>query len=133
MGFDPVADMVMLQQLRDIIKGAFRMRLVHILIAAACLLFLTDAVRAEDKAGNKTAEEYLKQGLVAYEKGAIEEARSLYGKACDGGVAEGCYNLGVMHDVGHGGPKNFEKAKAYAQKACTLGRQKACDILKQTP
>ena len=52
-----------------------------------------------------------------YEKGEgvekdLSKASQLYKKACDGGVTEGCYNLGVFYENGIGLTQNFSKSKA---------------------
>ena len=66
-------------------------------------------------------------GNEAYEKGDYQKAAQLYQKACDGGIAEGCYNLGVLYADGQGVRQNFSTAKQYYGKACDLGLQLGCD------
>jgi uncharacterized protein len=68
------------------------------------------------------------QGLAAYNAGQFESARVLYGKACDGGVAGSCANLGLMLKQGEGGAKDLAKAKEKFAKACQLGLKEACGI-----
>ena len=66
-------------------------------------------------------------GKEAYNKGDYQKAAQLYQKACDGGDAEGCYNLGVLYADGQGVRQNFSTAKQYYGKACDLGLQLGCD------
>ena len=66
-------------------------------------------------------------GDEAYEKGDYQKAAQLYQKACDGGDAGGCYNLGVLYHNGQGVRQNFSTAKQYFGKACDLGLQLGCD------
>lgn len=66
-------------------------------------------------------------GIEAYEKGDYQKAAELYKKACDGGAASGCYNLGFLYQKGQGVGQNFSTAKQYYGKACDLGLQFGCD------
>ena len=66
-------------------------------------------------------------GNEAYEKGDYQKAAQLYQKACDGGIAEGCFGLGVLYENGKGIRQNFSTAKQYYSKACDLGLQLGCD------
>ena len=70
-------------------------------------------------------------GNEAYNKGDYQKAAQLYQKACDGGGAEGCYNLGVCYEDGQGVKQNFSTAKQYYGKACDLGLQLGCDDYKK--
>lgn len=59
------------------------------------------------------------------------KAATLFRKACDGGDAQGCYNLGVYYD-GHKAVANGgAKAVALYRKACAGGDEDACG--KATP
>ncbi len=53
-------------------------------------------------------------------------AAALELRACTGGNARACSNLGLMHNNGDGVPKDRAKALDYLQKACDLGLQTAC-------
>ena len=66
-------------------------------------------------------------GNEAYNKGDYQKAAQLYQKACDSGVAEGCFNLGALYGNGQGVKQNFSTAKQYCGKACDLGIQIGCD------
>ena len=66
-------------------------------------------------------------GNEAYEKGDYQKAAQLYQKTCDSGIAEGCYNLGLLYGNGQGVRQNFSTAKQYYGKACDLGLQLGCD------
>jgi uncharacterized protein len=57
------------------------------------------------------------------------QARVLYAKACNGGDAAGCYNLGLMHANGEGGAVDYAQAQIYMRKACDLGQTQACEVL----
>lgn len=48
-------------------------------------------------------------------------------KACTGGNAEGCYNLGVMQLRGYGVPVDKAKAKAFFTQGCKMGMQQSCE------
>ena len=62
-------------------------------------------------------------GDEAYNKGDYQKAAQLHQKACDGGNAVGCYNLGVLYK----NSQSFSTAKQYYGKACDLGLQLGCD------
>ncbi|WP_103569977.1 tetratricopeptide repeat protein [Campylobacter concisus] len=68
-------------------------------------------------------------GDEAYEKGDYQKAAQLYQKACDGGDAGGCYNLGVLYDNGQGVNRDYQKAAQLYQKACDGGGAKGCSSL----
>ena len=61
----------------------------------------------------------------------LARAAELYKKACDGGNATGCYNLGVYYENGAGGlPKDLGQAAELFKKACDQNDQFACERLK---
>lgn len=53
-------------------------------------------------------------------------AATFYRKACDGGDAEGCYELGVLYDEAKGVPFDHELRTALFARACKGGFEKAC-------
>lgn len=53
-------------------------------------------------------------------------AASLELRACNGGNARACANLGLMHKNGDGVPRDAAKALEYLRKACDLGLADAC-------
>jgi len=53
-------------------------------------------------------------------------ARTYLTMACDGGVAAGCHNLGVLWADGHGGTKDAARARALYKQACSLGHHLGC-------
>ena len=57
------------------------------------------------------------------------KAVELYTKACDGGEAVGCSNLGVMFEKGEGVKQDKFKAVALYTKACDGGRASGCSNL----
>lgn len=58
-----------------------------------------------------------------------ERARQLWEKACAGGNAQSCSNLGLMHNTGDGVPKDRARALTYLKQACDLGLPNACVVL----
>jgi hypothetical protein len=54
---------------------------------------------------------------------------SLYAKACDGGAAEDCANLGTMYYNGLGVAQDFPRAASLYTKACDAGNAEVCNIL----
>ena len=73
------------------------------------------------------SKDLVESGKEAYNKGDYQKAVELYQKACDGGAALGCYNLGFLYENGQGVGQNFSTAKQYYGKACDLGLQFGCD------
>ena len=65
-------------------------------------------------------------GDEAYEKGDYQKAAQLYQKTCDSGIAEGCYNLGVLYADGQGVRQDYQKATQLYQKACDGGDAGGC-------
>jgi len=53
------------------------------------------------------------------------KAAQLHKKACDGGDAGGCYDLGTTYESG----ADRDKAAPLHQKACSGGRTEACEAL----
>ena len=49
-------------------------------------------------------------GKEAYNKGDYQKADELLQKACDGGEALGCSNLGLLYQDGRGVNKDYQKA-----------------------
>ena len=54
------------------------------------------------------------------------KAVELYTKACDGGNADGCTNLGVMYVNGEGVKLDKKRALALYGKACDLKNEQGC-------
>ena len=50
-------------------------------------------------------------GFEQYKKGNNEQAIEIFKKACDGGYAQGCKNLGVSYYDGKGVVKDLSKGK----------------------
>jgi len=65
-------------------------------------------------------------GMNAYNNGNKQKAINLFGKACDGGFIDGCYNLGIMYDNGDGVRQDKRKAKELFGKACDGGDMGGC-------
>ena len=73
------------------------------------------------------SEDLFELGIEAYKKGDYQKAAELYQKACDGGSADGCSNLGVLYAKGRGANQDYQKAAELYQKACDLGDRLGCD------
>ena len=56
-------------------------------------------------------------------------AASLFQKACDGGAAIGCKNLGVCFHEGKGVTQDLSRAAVFLEKACDGGLVEGCGIL----
>ena len=68
---------------------------------------------------------YLQKDTIAQEK---EEGLRLYNKACELKHASACYILALIYETGDVGMlQDKNRAKIYHQKACDLGKSKACE------
>ena len=68
----------------------------------------------------------LEEGSKAYEKQDYTQALPLFEKACNGGIAVGCFNIGVMYSHGEGVKQDLTKAFQLYEKACNGGYAKGC-------
>ena len=59
------------------------------------------------------------------------KAAALARKACDGGIAKGCSNLGLLYESGTGVAKDLQQAEELFHKACEGGYDEGCKNLKQ--
>jgi len=66
------------------------------------------------------------KGLKAYNQGNYFTANKLYKKACDGGNAQGCFNLGNLYNYGQGVKQNSSTAAKLYKKACDGGDKLGC-------
>jgi len=66
------------------------------------------------------AKSLFEQGLKADIQENYKIAAKLYKKACDGGNAWGCNNLGNLYANGHGVQQNYFKAAKFYKKACDI-------------
>ena len=57
----------------------------------------------------------------------FSKAKELYEKACNGGKASGCFNLGELYRAEEGVPQDFSKAKELYKKACDEGLEVGCE------
>ncbi len=55
-------------------------------------------------------------------------AAGFYGKACDGGLMDGCVALGSMLYEGQGAPEDKVRAAALFKKACDAGNRMGCTM-----
>lgn len=58
-------------------------------------------------------------------------AFTYFKKACDFGIANGCYNVGQLYGTGDGVRQDFVISKEYIGKSCDLGLQIGCDLYKK--
>ncbi|WP_367689243.1 tetratricopeptide repeat protein [Helicobacter pylori] len=70
-------------------------------------------------------------GMLSYDKQDFSKARKYFEKACGLNNSGGCFRLGVLYEYGQGVEKNLTKAAYFYSKACKLGFQKTCEILKE--
>ena len=68
----------------------------------------------------------LEEGSKAYEKQDYTQALPLFEKACSGGSAKGCSNLGFMHYKGEGVKQDSAKALGLFDKACQMKHESGC-------
>jgi TPR repeat protein len=68
----------------------------------------------------------------------LPKAAALYERSCRLEIWAGCHDIAVMYERGEGVPEDQRKARHYyaehqrlMQKACSLGNQTACRLLKQ--
>lgn len=73
------------------------------------------------------SKDFIKLGDEAYDKNNYQKAAELLKKACDGGMAYGCGNLGIVYAK----QRNYSAAKKYYGKACDLKLPLACDRYKE--
>ncbi len=76
-------------------------------------------------------EELFDLGMLSYDKQDFSKARRYFEKACDLKESFGCGALGMLYEFGQGVEKNLTKAAYFYSKACKLGFQKTCEILKE--
>ncbi len=71
----------------------------------------------------------LQEAYKAYKANDYGRARALYGQACKGGAAVGCYNLGQIFRTGAGGARDQARARALYGQACKGGDARGCHNL----
>ncbi len=76
-------------------------------------------------------EELVDLGMLSYDKQDFSKARKYFERACGLNNGSGCNNLGDLYQNGEGIEKNLTKAAYFYSKACKLGFQKTCEILKE--
>jgi len=64
------------------------------------------------------SKDLVESGREAYNKGDHQKAAELFQKACDGGEATGCHNLGFLYADGQGVKQDYQKAAELFKKAC---------------
>ncbi|WQW38358.1 SEL1-like repeat protein [Helicobacter pylori] len=78
-----------------------------------------------------TPEELVDLGVKSIEAKDYIQAKKYFEKACDLKYGSGCSGLGFLYGSGKGVEKNLTKADQYISKACKLGDQEACEVLKE--
>ena len=71
----------------------------------------------------------LDDAVVALKSGDIKKAVEFFTKACDGGSADGCLNLGFAYISGEGVKQDNFKAVELFTKACDGGNAEGCYFL----
>jgi hypothetical protein len=75
------------------------------------------------------AEALYSEGMKAYGSRDYPRARALWEQACAGGNAASCWQLGVMVNVGKGGPPDKARSISLFEKACNGGIEAGCVYL----
>lgn len=83
--------------------------------AAGIAAWRTDAAQAAFNAG-----------IAAYDNKDFVRAAQLFGQACDGGIAQGCFNLGLLHEKGEGVAQNKPRSVQLYGQACDGGIAGGC-------
>ena len=96
------------------------MKLKSLLLAAVFSFALTPFAMAEG---------LFYQALQAEASGNYSQAAKLYEQACNGGDANGCFNLGVLYDNGQGVQQSQAKARRLYEKACNNNNEYGCHNL----
>ncbi len=76
-------------------------------------------------------EELFDLGVKSIEAKDYIQAKKYFEKACDLDNGLGCGVLGSLYQNGEGVKQDSKKAAQYISKACKLGDQKACEVLKE--
>ncbi|WQS14992.1 sel1 repeat family protein [Helicobacter pylori] len=77
------------------------------------------------------SEELFNLGMLSYDKQDFSKTKEYFEKACGLNNGRGCNGLGILYRDGQGAEKNLTKASQYVSKACKLGFQEACEMLKE--
>ena len=96
-----------------------------ILVGVLSVIFFSATVEVGNVFASD-AEEWFEKGVAAARAGNYKKAASLYKKACDGGCALGCSNLGALYDNGLGVNQSYAKAASLYKKACDGGCAEGC-------
>ncbi|MCX6062131.1 MAG: hypothetical protein NT103_07790 [Campylobacterales bacterium] len=68
----------------------------------------------------------LNEGNTALEQKKYSDAITSFTKACDGGNAKGCFQLGAMYENGEGVAQNKYKASTLYAQACRAKEMLGC-------
>ncbi|WP_187852871.1 SEL1-like repeat protein [Helicobacter pylori] len=80
---------------------------------------------------SQTPKELFNLGIKSSEAKDYIQAKKYFEKACGLNNGGGCGALGDLYYNGEGVEKNLTKAAQYISKACKLGDQEACEVLKE--
>lgn len=75
------------------------------------------------------SKDFIKLGNEAYDKNNYQKAAEFYQKACDGGDAKDCTNLGVLYAEGNEIKQDYQKAAEFLKKGCDGGYAMGCGNL----
>ena len=95
-----------------------RNKLYPAMIAAGPENFTFEVIEECDRAALDAREDYWQDYF---------KAKELYEKACIGGYADGCFDLGNMYYYGDGVKQDKNKALNLFDKSCNLNYQIGCD------
>ena len=109
------------QLLRRSAAGLLRPATASAFLIAA--VFAVNAAKAQSASPN--ADELVRQGHAAHDRGNDAEAVALFRKAADQGSADGEFNLGVVYQNGFGLPRDLAQAIAWYRKAADHGSARA--------
>lgn len=96
------------------------------LLSMFCVLAFALALPAQANKPSKDAEKAWSEGAKTYKAGDMVTTRGHFGRACDGGHARACFNLGVMLSDGIGGAADLPAACQRLSRACDLGWAAGC-------
>jgi len=69
------------------------------------------------------------EGKTAYEQKRYADAAALFTKACEGGNAHACLNLGAMYENGEGMAQNKYQASTLYAQACRANMALGCSSM----
>ncbi|MGL2490002.1 tetratricopeptide repeat protein [Helicobacter pylori] len=104
--------------------GSFKKAIFRVL--CLCCVLIGGGLMAEPN-----PKELFDLGVESYKAKDYIQAEKYFEKACDLNNGVGCKNLGFLYEYGEGVEKDLTKAAYFYSKACKLGSQEACEVLKE--